>query len=398
MPFSMEPSRHRISVGEHEHDREPKGWNVSEIRWGVKEDLSGEVGTSRGTHANYTDPARLKLEREKVFRRTWHVAGRTEQIPNAHDFLVWERVGQSILIVCQEDGSLAAFHNVCRHRGSRLASESGHCEGGRFTCPFHGFVYDSTGDLVAVPERETFDAAALKGLRAAPVLVEVWGGWIWIHMDPELAEPLTRFLGPLADELSWYEMEDWKYYGDSTYVVDANWKVVLEGFLEAWHTETVHTSTVRGGFETRRATFASLAPHSMMIVPLSARDIDSAPKPVVHQEWADCQYLLFPTAFLNMFPDQGNLITVHPIDEHKTLCQGYVIGRKTAPKGVDYETWDKSVARSHGLMDRIMAEDLNISNEIAATKYSYANEGNLYSTYECRLTDFHRQLEKFLAD
>jgi hypothetical protein len=135
----------------------------------------------------------------------------------------------------------------------------------------------------------------------------------------------------------------------------------------------------------------------MMVVPLTAMDIDTAPQPVIHQEWADCQYLLFPTAFLNMFPDQGNLITVHPLDQHRTLCQGYVVGRKTPPAGLDYEKWDQQVARSHGLMDRIMAEDLEISNEISVTRDSFANEGNLYNQLECRLTDFHQQIEKYLA-
>jgi hypothetical protein len=125
-------------------------------------------------------------------------------------------------------------------------------------------------------------------------------------------------------------------------------------------------------------------------------DIDTAPQPLVHQEWADCQYLLFPTAFLNMFPNQGNLITIHPIDTNRTLCQGYVVGRKTAPDGLDYATWDESVARSHGLMDRIMAEDLDISNEIGVTRDSFANQGNLYSRLECRISDFHRQLDAIL--
>jgi choline monooxygenase len=371
---------------------------VAAIRWGKDVDQSSAIGTSRGNPTAYTDPARFALEREKLFRRTWQVAGRMEQIPEPLDFLVWERVGQSILIVRQPDGSLAAFHNVCRHRGARLVSESGHCESGHFKCPFHGFVYDTTGDLVGVPERSTFDPEHLAGLRAAPVLVEVFCGWIWVHLDPSLAEPLSTFLGPLVNELDWYGMDEWKYYGDSTYVVDANWKVVLEGFLEAWHTPTVHTGTVRGGFEPLRATFTSLTPHSMMATPITALDIDSAPEPVIHQEWTDCQYLLFPTAFLNMFPDQGNLITVHPIDVDRTLCQGYVVGRKTPPKGVDAAVWDKSVARSHGLMDRIMAEDLQISNEVGVTRDSFANQGNLYSTHECRLTHFHQQIEAFLAD
>ncbi len=371
---------------------------MGEIRWGDGADQSERLGTSRGDPTIYTDPARLALERDRLFRRTWHVAGRIEQIPEAFDFIVWERVGQSVLIVRQPDASVEAFHNVCRHRGARLATESGHCESGAFECPFHGFVYDSTGNVVGVPERASFDPAHLEGLRAAPVRVEIYGGWIWIHMDPEIAEPLSEFLGPLADELDWYGMEDWKYYSESTYRVDANWKVVLEGFLEAWHTPTVHTGTVRGGFEPLRGTFASLAAHSMMVVPITALDIDSAPEPVVHQAWADCQYLLFPTAFINMFPDQGNLITVHPINAEQTLCQGYVVGRSKAPAGMDYEKWDASVARSQGLMDRIMAEDLAISNEIGATRDSFANEGNLYNTHECRITHFHQQLDKYLVD
>ena len=367
-------------------------------RWGKGTDQSESIGTSRGDPSIYTDPDRFALERDRLFRRTWHVAGRIEELPEPGDFLVWERIGQSVVIARQPEGSLTAFHNVCRHRGARIVREGGHCESGRLICPFHSFVYDLEGRVTSVPERETFDPVHLEGLRAAPLSVVVWEGWIWIHFDPETAPPLDSFLGDLADEMSWYGMGDWKYYGSSEYVAEANWKVVLEGFLESWHTPTVHGRSAPRGFDVARSTFAAFDPHSMMVVPLTALDIDSAPTPVEHRQFADCQYLIFPTAFLNMFPDQGYLITVHPIDVHRTFCRGHVVGRKTPPGGMDPEAWDASIESSRGVMDRIMAEDLEISAEIGATKHSYANEGNLYNSLECRITAFHQQIEKYLGE
>lgn len=366
------------------------------VRWGEGSDQSAALGTSEVDASVYTDPARFALERERLFRRVWHVAGRVEQVAAPGDYLLWERVGQSVVIARQADGGLAGFHNVCRHRGARIVSESGHCESGRLVCPFHAFAYDLEGRVVHVPERETFDPARLEGLRAPPVAVEAWGGWLWVHFEPDAAPPLEQFLGGLVDELAWYGMQDWRYYGGSTYQCEANWKVVLEGFLEAWHTPTVHHRTVRGGFDVPRSTFATFDPHSMMVVPLAALDIDSAPEPVEHRQYADCQYLLFPSAFLNMFPDQGNLITVHPIDVDRTICQGHVVARREAPEGVGQTEWERSVESSIGLMDRIMGEDLGIAGEIAANRHSFAYQRNLYNTLECRIGAFHRQVDAWL--
>lgn len=366
-------------------------------RWGDENDASKSLGTAQADVSIYTDPQRFALERDRLFRRSWHVAGRCEELPRAGDYLLWERTGQSVLVVRQEGGGLAAFHNVCRHRGSRIVSKSGHCASGKLVCPFHGFTYDLQGRVVDVPERSTFDPAHLDGLRAGPVAVESWGGWIFIHFDPANAAPLEEYLGELVPELSWYGMQDWKYYGGSTYVAEANWKVVLEGFLEAWHTPTAHSGTLRGGFDVPRSSFATFDPHSMMVVPLTALDIDSAPRPIEHQRYADCQYLLFPSAFLNMFPDQGYLITVHPMDEHRTFCQGYVVARQTPPEGLSAEKWEKSVQTSLELMDRIMDEDLSIAAEIGATKHSFGHRTNIYNTLECRIGAFHRQVEKFIA-
>lgn len=366
-------------------------------RWPNPSGPSDEFGPGEIDASVYTDPERFTLERERLFRRVWHVAGRIEQIAAPGEYLLWERLGQSVVIARRSDGGLAAFHNVCRHRGARIVSESGLCERERFVCPFHAFTYDLEGRVVDIPERDTFDPRKIENLRAHPVAVETLGGWLWIHLDPTQAPRLTDYLGELVDELAWYGMEEWAYYGGSTYEVDANWKIVLEGFLEAWHTPTVHAASTRGGFDVARSSFATFAPHSMMVVPLAALDIDSAPTPVEHRQYADCQYLLFPNAFLNMFPDQGYLITVHPTGQDRSVCQSYVVARKSPPDGTTAAQWRKNVSTSLELMDRIMGEDLEIAATIARNRHSFGYHGNLYSSLECRLTAFHEQVNAYLV-
>ena len=225
--------------------------------------------------------------------------------------------------------------------------------------------------------------------------IDTWMGWIWLNFDPENAPPLRQYAGPLADEMDWYGMEDWKYYGGNTWNIDANWKVVLEGFLEAWHTPTVHHRSIRGGFDVPRSSFSLLGRHSMMVVPITANDIDSAPRPLEHRAVADCQYLAFPNTFANMFPDLGNLISVYPIDADHTVAQGWVVAR--TPEGVDPEAYDAEITRGLGYTDRIMGEDLAISEEIAASRRSFGYTGNVYNTLECRITAFHREIEKYLS-
>lgn len=362
-------------------------------RWGEGTDESRSIGTSRLTDPTvYTDPARLELEREHLFRSAWHAAGRVEAIPEPGDFLVWERFGQSVVIARQADRTLAAFYNACPHRGARIVSESGHCTSGQLTCPFHGIRYDLSGQVVGFPERATFDPARVEGLRAAEVALEIFEGWVFIHLDPTHAEPLERALGGLVDELGWYDMGDWRYYGSSTYVAEANWKSVFEGFLETWHAPVVHPSTIRAGIEVPRTSYASLAPHSMMVIPLVGSGIDEAPLPVEHRAYAVCHYLVFPFAFFNLYPDQGVLTTVYPIDESRTLMEGHLVAKKTAPKGMEQERWERGIQASLGYMDSIVGEDLHIAKEIGAVKHSFGYQGNLYNTLECRLTEFHREI------
>ena len=173
------------------------------VRLGPSVRLVPEYGPSKMDASVYTDPVRFELERERVLARHWLIAGRSAQLESAGDWLTYEGHGETIVVTRQPDGSLAAFHNVCQHRGPAIVGEAVGCGARRFTCPYHGWVYDTTGLVVGVPEREDFDADHLDGLRAPAVAADEWGGWVWINLaGPDAATPLIESIGPeIADDL-----------------------------------------------------------------------------------------------------------------------------------------------------------------------------------------------------
>jgi len=137
----------------------------------------------------YLDEEQYKREMEHVFLKSWFPACSSKELAKPRDFVVWDRLQQSIVIVRLDDGSIGAWHNVCQHRGARLVEKSGHCRYGKFKCPWHGFAYDLEGKCTTVPLRESFDEKELAGLRTPPVRAFEWNGLIWVTLS-EATPPL----------------------------------------------------------------------------------------------------------------------------------------------------------------------------------------------------------------
>ena len=138
------------------------------VRLGPGVALLPDYGPSTMDADVYLDPVRFELEREHVLGTHWLLAGRSEQVAEPGDWLTYEGHGETVVVTRQPDGSLAAFHNVCQHRGPAIVGEAVGCGARRFTCPYHGWVYDTTGLVVGVPDRDDFDPDHLDGLRARP--------------------------------------------------------------------------------------------------------------------------------------------------------------------------------------------------------------------------------------
>ena len=184
----------------------------------------------------YYDPAVFVEETEQVFRRYWGLACLTTEVKVSGAY-VTTHIGDDNIIVVRDEGQLRAFHNVCPHRGSEIASGTGVAT--EFKCPYHAWTYGLDGSLVRVPGVRNFS----KGIGLRPLSLEIWGPFVFVCSDLDVA-PLSYFFGDLFEYLqnkvdlikivSFGTMEEFNFE------IEANWKVVVENSLECYHCAYAH--------------------------------------------------------------------------------------------------------------------------------------------------------------
>ncbi len=199
-----------------------------------------ELGTAPLAAEPYLSQEYFELERERIFRRAWLNVGHVSELPAAGDFFVRKIaiLNASILIVRGRDGVVRGMHNVCSHRGNAVTYEDrGNCRG-YLTCNFHGWSYDTTGQLKYVPDEANFFSFDKDRHGLTAVAAELWNGFIFVSLDPR--QTLAEFLGLVAVRL---DGGDWDQYQlQRRYDVDerANWKVSIDAQNDGYHVGWQH--------------------------------------------------------------------------------------------------------------------------------------------------------------
>jgi nitrite reductase/ring-hydroxylating ferredoxin subunit len=190
----------------------------------------------------YTSAEFARLEWERMWTKVWLLAGRESDAPAPGDYLTFEIGPESVLVVRQRDGSLAARYNVCMHRGNRLR-EPGRGHAGEFRCLFHGWQYDLDGTLLRALDPHCFpQGVPAERLSLRPVRCETWAGFVFVCLDPK-APPLREYLGVIPEHLDPYGFERWKLSFDCTIEIECNWKTSVDAFNEAYHLSSTHAWT-----------------------------------------------------------------------------------------------------------------------------------------------------------
>ncbi len=199
----------------------------------------------------YYDPAIYEMELERIFSQMWVCVGRADAITGAGVYEVVTVGRESIIVVRGRDDVLRAFLNVCRHRGARLCNEASGKLKGSIQCRYHAWTYGLDGRLIGAPNvlsDEQFERA-LFGL--LPVALEVWEGLVWLNLgdDPasiadQLNEPIIERFGGYA-AFARYDVGNLKVGKRIAYDVQANWKLVLENFMECYHCGPMHPEFCR---------------------------------------------------------------------------------------------------------------------------------------------------------
>ncbi len=189
----------------------------------------------------YFNPELMELEKEVLFRSHWQLLGHVSDIPKPGDYLTFDLVGERAIAVRGKDGQVRCFHNVCRHRGSRVvADRQGHCKSA-IVCPFHGWAYNLDGTLRGAPAPRSLPALDPKVHGLPPLESEIWQGFIFVRFRKGPQPSIATILGRWESVFERYECARVKPLGLHWEVeTAANWKAVRDVDNEGYHVPIAH--------------------------------------------------------------------------------------------------------------------------------------------------------------
>lgn len=269
-------------------------------------------------------------EREKIFHRRWLCVGRAESIPRACDYFLCSLGSESVIVLRDADGSIKAFHNVCRHRGTRLCDSSN----GRFAktiqCPYHAWTYALDGALVGAPGMEELAGFDRSQYPLHGVHVALWEGFVFLALGKPYA-PFHESHAPLIDKFTRYALPQLITERRIEYDVRANWKLIFENYSECYHCPTIHPALVElspadsgendltsgpflGGFMTIRQPGGSMSKSGRACAPLVGDLAGEDLKRVYY-------YSIFPNLLLSLHHDYVMYHTIWPEGPNRTRIE-----------------------------------------------------------------------------
>ncbi len=191
---------------------------------------------------SFINPEVLELEKDQLFRRHWQAVCHVSDVPEAGDYVAVDFIGERALVVRGEDGNVRAFHNLCRHRGSRVvADDKGHCKSA-IICPFHGWAYNLDGSLRGAAQPKTLPPLDPVKFGLKPLEMDIWNGFVFVRFLPGPQPAVSKVLARFDAELAQYDAANHVPTGSGFWseTVEANWKCVRDVDNEGYHVPMAH--------------------------------------------------------------------------------------------------------------------------------------------------------------
>jgi Phenylpropionate dioxygenase and related ring-hydroxylating dioxygenases, large terminal subunit len=178
-------------------------------------------------------------EHEKIFFRSWLLAGHVSQLEKAGSYFLFELERESVIVVRDEAGEIRAFHNHCRHRGSRLCHEHQGTLGKTILCPYHAWSYGLDGALRGAPSMNEVEGFSAGDYPLHGVALANWEGFLFVNLakDPQ---PFAASLPGLIGRFKQWQPSELVAADRRVYEVDANWKMFFHNFSECYHCPLAH--------------------------------------------------------------------------------------------------------------------------------------------------------------
>lgn len=352
----------------------------------------------------YYDEDLTEIEKDLLFRRHWQLACHQSDIPEAGDFQCLDMVGERAVILRGKDGVIRAFHNLCRHRGSRVVgADRGRCKH-VITCPFHGWSYGLDGTLRAPLRPQSLPDLDPVSYGLKPVELEIWQGFVFVRFQPGEQPSVAEIMAPFQEEVSGYRTDTMVPAHDKLWRQDmaVNWKSVRDVDNEGYHVPMAHpalhdlygknyydeppaedTSRSFAAFNDGPGRMWSVR-HYKKILPEMA-DL----RPANRRAWL---YLgIFPNTVIGLYPDSVMFYQEYPVSADKTVQRGGIYRYAE-------ESRELRLARYlSGRIDRdTQAEDTQLIEWSCEATRSSAYDGIVLSDLEYGVRCYHDRLRELI--
>ncbi|MDC8981551.1 aromatic ring-hydroxylating oxygenase subunit alpha [Mycobacterium marinum] len=353
--------------------------------------------------AYYTSAAVFAAEQQHVFESMWFCVVRAADLNEPGQFKAVQVGRESVLLVRGRDRRLRAFLNICRHRGALLCTEPEGQVRRNLRCPYHSWTYGLDGTLIAAPniaELTDTDGASIDRHRYGLVAVALreWLGYAWVCLaeDPpsfenDVVGSVTARLGDVS-AIDTYRIEALQVGRRVSYDVAANWKLIVENFMECYHCATIHPELTRviPEFARGQAAQRSVGRGAEFGSAVAGFTVDGragfTALPGIRPE-QDRRYFAItvkPTVFINLVPDHAIIHRMFPIAADRTIVEcDWLYAPEVAAAG--------DIAHSVELFHRVNEQDFDACQRTQPAMSSRAyRTGGVLVPAEHHIAEFHQ--------
>ncbi|MER6186705.1 aromatic ring-hydroxylating dioxygenase subunit alpha [Streptomyces sp. NPDC001652] len=323
------------------------------------------IATLSGEH--YTDPGIFALEQQRIFEAMWFCVARASELAKPGSFRTYRVGRESVLITRSRDNSVKAFLNVCRHRGAKLCTEESGEVKRAFQCPYHAWTYGLDGKLIAAPNLTSMPDIDRTEYGLVNLHVREWLGYVWVCLaenppsfeEDVIGEVVSR-LGDV-ESIERYDIDNLSVGKRIVYDVKANWKLIIENFMECYHCATIHpelTEVLPEFADGYAAQYyvghgAEFGEEVQGFTVDGSEGLDRIPGVAEDQDRRYYAITVRPQVFINLVPDHVIFHRMYPVSVDRTIVEcDWLYLPHVIESG-------KDVARSVELFHRVNQQDFD---------------------------------------